>query len=388
MSQTPRTDQNDSLSSRLGFPETTIEIGPTHPAIRRVMTPVGGTASFIVELDDDRITNLEVDIGLGHRGFEKQVESGSWDDALPYVSRLGWASGLHAEIAYCLAVESLAEIASPDRAIWTRMLVGELARVSDHYARLGATMAAIGLRDAENVANAGEELASEALVAATGGGPLVGFSCFGGIRRALPEHFLEGWSKQRSLIDDELTRFGSVATSNPTCTRRLRGVAPLVPEDAIAWSVTGTALRASGISADVRKDRPYLAYGALEFDVPAGEQGDDLDRMLVVIEEIRQSLGMIDQCHKILSSLGPGEVCVSGEVIIPEGEAVATVESSTGELAFFVVSDGVGLPRRIRCRAPSFFHAQVLPTMMVGARLDDLLPTVALMHLVSAECDR
>ena len=161
MSQTSRPDQNDSLSSRLGFPETTLEIGPTHPAIRRVMTPVGGTTSFIVALDDDRITNLEVDIGLGHRGFEKQAESGSWDDALPYVSRLGWVSGLHAEIAYCLAAESLAEIGLPDRAIWTRMLVGELARVSDHYSRLGAAMAAIGLRDAENVANAGEELVFE-----------------------------------------------------------------------------------------------------------------------------------------------------------------------------------------------------------------------------------
>ena len=388
MSSKLRREQGESLSSRLGFPETTIEVGPTHPAIRRVMTPVGGTASFLVDLDDDRITDLEVEIGFGHRGFEKQVESGSWAEALPYVSRLGWASGLQAEVAYCLAVEGLAEVSLPDRAVWTRMLVSELSRVSDHFARLGATMAAIGLRDAENVANAGEELAAEALVSATGGGPLAGFSCLGGIRRALPASFLEGWSSQRSLIDQELARFSALSISNPTCTRRLLGVAPLIPQDALDWGVTGVVLRASGVAADVRKDRPYLAYSALEFEVPIGEQGDDLDRLLVSIEEVRQSLGMIDQCHKLLSSLGSGEVCVSAGIDVPEGEAVATVESSTGEFSFFVVSDGEGLPRRIRCRPPSFFHAQVLPTMMVGARLDDLLPTAALLHLVSAECDR
>jgi NADH:ubiquinone oxidoreductase subunit D len=178
----------------------------------------------------------------------------------------------------------------------------------------------------------------------------------------------------------------------------LHGVAPMSAEDCLSWGVTGPALRASGSPTDVRRDRPYLAYAALDFDVPIGESGDGFDRMLVVLEELRQSLGMVDQCHKLLSSLGPGAIAASTDDAagssglasseVPAGEAVETVESSTGELAFFVVSDGSGLPRRVRCRPPSFFHAQAMPVMLRGARLDDLLPTAALLHLVSGECDR
>lgn len=384
----------ESLSARLGFPETTIEAGLTHPGIRQTMTPVGGTTSFLIDLDDDRITALEVEIGLGHRGFEKECESRGWAEALPYVSRMALASGVIAEVTYCGAIEALAGIALPDRAIWMRMLVSELARVSDHFARLGAVMTAIGLGDGLRVANRGEALAARALSSATGAGPVAGFVCLGGVLRAPTSDFLDNWAAYNAGLAAEVQQFDRVATSNPTCVRRLRGVAPLGVEDAMAWGVTGPTLRAAGAPIDVRRDQPYLAYGALDFDVPIGERGDDFDRLLVVIEEIRQSLNMIDQCHKLLTSLGPGETRAARkenggeEFAVPQGESVYSTESSTGELGFFVASDGEGLPRRIRCRAPSFFHAQALPAMLVGARLDDLLPTVALIHLVSAECDR
>lgn len=378
-----------SLSRRLGFAETTIELGPTHPGVRRATEAAGGAASFIVELDDDRITNLEVEIGYGHRGFEKQVEQGGWADALPYVARLGWSSGVLAETAYCLAVEALAGLVPPDRAIWGRMLVGELARVTDHFARLGATLAAIGLRDAEAVVHAAEAEAARALAVAAGAGPIAGYVCLGGVRHGFDPVFAEAWPRVRKALDEALARFDAGAARNPTCTRRLRDVAVLGVDDARAWGVTGIALRAAGGAEDVRRTQPYLAYPAVAFDVPVGERGDALDRMLVVAEEIRQSLAIVDQCHKLLASLGPGDL---GEpitaVVASPGETVATVESSTGALAFLIVADEAGRPGRIRCRAPSFFHAQVLPLMLRGARLDDLLPTVAGLHIVGPECDR
>jgi NADH:ubiquinone oxidoreductase subunit D len=386
------TEEGESLSERLGFAETIIEFGPLHPGVRHVMTSVGGSASFLVELDDDRITGLEVEIGLAHRGFEKQVESGDWAAALPYVSRLGLASGVLAETAYCLAVESLAGLALPDRAIWLRMLVGELARVSDHWSRLGATMAAIGLQEGARVAATGETRAARALAGATGVGPLEGYVKVGGVSRGLADEFAQGWPTMAVRLMDELEHFERVAVSNPTCVRRLRDVAPLGVEEALAWGVTGPALRAAGSSMDLRRDHPYLAYGALEFDVPIGENGDGLDRLLVIVEEIRQSLRMVDQCHRLLVSLGPGRVLSEaagpGEVALARGEVVASVESSTGELAFLLSSDGTSRLRRARCRAPSFFHAQAMPVMLRGARLDDLLPTAALLHLISAEHDR
>lgn len=396
MSSPPARTGLDSLSESLGFSETRIELGMTHPGVRHAMTQAGGTASFLVRLDDDRITELEVEIGLGHRGFEKQVESTSYAGALPYVARLGHASGAIAETAYCLAVEMLGRVGIPDRAVWLRMLVNEVARVTDHFARLTAVMSAIGLREAGLIAEQGEVLGARLLSAATGRGPLEGWLRIGGVASPLPADFEERWVDSRSRIEDRLGRFATIAVSNPTCQRRLRDVAPLSGEEALAWGVSGAMLRATGEPADVRRDAPYLAYAALDFDVPVGETGDDYDRLLVLVEETRQSLGMIDQCHKLLASLGPGAILAEGQgfvsqgdpPLMPAGEAVATVESSTGELAFWVVADGSGFPQRVRCRAPSFFHAQAMQRLMLGARLDDLLPTAALLHLVSGECDR
>ncbi len=388
----------ESLSDSLGFPETLVEVGLTHPGVRHAMTAVGGTTSFLVQLDDDRITDLEVEVGLGHRGFEKEVESTTFDRASPYVARLGYAGGVLAETAYYLALETLVGAKLPDRAIWLRMLVGEIARVSDHFGRLAAVMSAIGLRDAELTAQRAELVAARLLASAAGRGPLGGWLRIGGVASALPEDFPEQWVASEHRLRESIAHFESIAIANPTLQRRLRDVAPMSVDDCLAWGVTGPALRAAGSPMDIRRDRPYLAYSALDFDVPIGETGDDFDRILVVLEEVRQSLGMVEQCHKLLVSLGPGDIIESrdhsvdpaegAESNVPAGEAVATVESSTGELAFFIVSDGSELPRRIRCRPPSLFHAQAMPAMLRGARLDDLLPTAALLHLVSGECDR
>ena len=203
-----------SLSARLGFPETAVEVGFSHPGVRHVMTAAGGTASFLVHLDDDRITDLEVDIGFGHRGFEFTCEQGSWFAALPYVSRLGLATGVLAETAYCGAVESLAGLPIPDRAIWGRMLINELARVVDHATRLGAVLNALGLGEGAGVAHRLETLAINALRAATGGGPFEGYVVPGGVTTGLSEGFAEDWVDRRAALDAELALLDRVAIRN------------------------------------------------------------------------------------------------------------------------------------------------------------------------------
>ena len=398
----------ESLSDALGFVGTVIEVGHSHPGVRRVLAAAGGTVSFLVSLDDERITDLEVEIGIGHRGFEKEVESLPWHRALPYVGRLGYAGGLLAEVGYCLAVEELAGVELPERAIWLRILASEIARVSDHFARLAAAATAIGLPAAEAVAQQGEVEAARLLEAFTGCGPLVGWVRLGGVARAPADGFAERWRESHTAINTTLVGFEAVAINNPSCQQRLRDVASFSVEDCVAWGVTGPILRAAGMPADVRRDAPYLAYDSVDFDVPIGENGDNFDRLLVVVEEIRQSLRIVDQCQDLLASLGPGVIRLSdpgwGEPdgtdlsarsavvlegpTIPAGEVAIAIESSTGELGLFLVSDGEGLPRRIRCRSASFLHAQAMPEMLRGARLDDLLPTAAMLHLVSGECDR
>jgi NADH-quinone oxidoreductase subunit D len=397
-----------TLSEALGFSETVVEVGLTHPGVRRVLGAAGGTVDFLVSLDDERITELEVEIGLGHRGFEKEVESIPWHRALPYVARLGLASGLMAETGYCLALEELAGVALPDRAIWLRTLASELARVADHFSRLAAVAAAIGLPSAEGLAQQGGWTATRLLESLTGAGVFAGWVGLGGVARALPEDFEPNWQKSRAEIEATVARFDAIAVQNPSCQTRLRDVAPLSANDCLAWGVTGPSIRAAGMAIDVRRDAPYLAYGSLDFDIPIGENGDDFDRLLIVVEEVRQSLRIVDQCQDRLADLGPGAIRLaepgwcepcendpaahSASVLegpsIPPGEVATSIESSTGELAFFLVSDGGPLPRRIHCRGASFFHAQAMPEMLRGAQLDDLLPTAAILHLVSGECDR
>jgi NADH:ubiquinone oxidoreductase subunit D len=397
-----------TLSESLGFAETIIEVGHTHPGVRRVLSTVGGTISFLAKLDDQRIVDLEVEIGIGHRGFEKEVENGPWHRALPYVNRLGYASGVMAEIGYCIAVEKLAGMEIPERATWLRMMVSEVARIEDHFARLSAVAVAIGLSVAERTAHQGELRAARFLKCMTARGPLGGWARLGGVASAPTSELEEAWSLAKTEIETIVARFDKVAVGNPSCQKRLREVAVLSADDCIAWGVTGPILRSAGMPMDVRRDSPYLDYAAVDFDIPIGENGDAFDRMLVVVEEIRQSLRIIDQAQSHLAGLDGGAIRCDApgwcepDIVIDEarqgvgqegpiiaaGEAAFSIESSTGELGFFLVSDGGALPRRIRCRAASFQHAQAMPQMLRGGRLDDLLPTAAMLHLVSAECDR
>jgi NADH-quinone oxidoreductase subunit D len=392
LSTAPEIPASRTLSERLGFPEAVVELGHTHPSVRRVMTGVGNTLSFLVTLDDDRIEALEVEIGLGHRGLEKEVESRPWHEALPYVARLGYASGPIAQVGYCLALERLAGQGVPERATWLRTLVCELARITDHLARIAALSTAIGASAAERAVQHAEVVAMQLLVAAIGGGPLGSWAQPGGVAGDLPADFGEIWARSRSELEATLDRFAVLLLDHPTAAQRLVEVAPLSADVCLALGVTGPCLRAAGIGFDLRRDAPFLAYGELDFDVPIGERGDDYDRLAVVVEEIRQSLRMGEQCLGRLAALEriPGDLASTalGNLAIPAGEVTFSIESSTGELTFFLVSDGSGLPRRIRCRAPSFFHAQALPAALAHAHLDDLLPTAALFHLVSGECDR
>lgn len=392
-----------TLSERLGFRPAVLEIGSTHPAVRRVLAGSGSSAAFLVALDDDRIESLEVEIGQTHRGFEREVESRPWHEALPYVARLGYAAGPIAQLAYCLGIERLMGVEVAAAVRWHRTLVCELARATDHLARVAALATAIGASAAERVAAQAERIASEWLGLAVGGGPLevwtrpgAGASRAAAFVRASEQR----WATARGRLDGAIDRLAALLLDHPISAARLCDVAPLTPEVASAFAVTGPCLRASGVARDLRLETPQLAYDELDFDLAIGSRGDDFDRLAVVLEELRQSLSMIEQCGARLrdSSAEPPAVAQAAEaeadrapgepLDVPAGEVEIALESSTGELGFLIVSDGGPRPRRVRCRAPSFFHAQALPAVLIGARLDDLLPTVALFHLVGPEHDR
>jgi len=390
LSAPPESGASRTLSDRLGFAPAVVELGPTHAGVRRVMGGVGATTSFLVTLDDDRIEALEVEIGLGHRGFEHEVESRPWLEALPYVARLGYAGSPIAQTAYCLALEPLMGLEPPERATWLRTLVCELARVGDHLARIAALAAALGTGAAERAARRAEQVALGVLASALGAPLLEPWAVPGGVARDLPDGFSEAFRTARDALRSDLDRIARDLLEQPSAVARLVDVAALDGASARALGVTGPCLRAAGVARDLRRDAPYLAYGELDFALPVGTRGDDFDRLAVVIAEIRESLRMAGQCLARLPDAPPafGSGSDAADRTVGPGEVAFSVEGSTGELGFLLVSDGGRLPRRLRVRAPSFFHAQALPAALIHARLDDLLPTAALFHLVSAECDR
>jgi NADH-quinone oxidoreductase subunit D len=217
--------------------------------------------------------------------------------------------------------------------------------------------------------------------------------------------------KIRTLLAD----FDAVVTQNRIFVDRLKGTGVISREDCIRYAVTGPVLRSVGVPLDVRKDEPYLTYADVDFDVPVGEVGDNFDRYLVCVEEMHQSLRIVEQCLAKLENLGPGPVNIDdprvrwpakGRVFnqmeeliqqfksvtegprVPAGEAYFPIESANGEFGFYVVSDGSAVPVKVRCRPPSFINTAPLPLMVKGSMLPDIIPTFDFVNMIGGECDR
>jgi NADH-quinone oxidoreductase subunit D len=384
-----------------------LNMGPSHPASH-------GTVKFVIELDGESIVNLDVQVGYLHRGFEKECESGTWYQALPYTDRLNYNSAILANVGYCLAVEKLLQVQTPERCQWLRVLGGELARVADHLTRAGAACLELAAMTPFLFGIEARELAWDLQEMLCGARVTSNYVRIGGVKHDMPHDFpraaREFVSKIRALLKD----FDDVVTENRIFVDRLRGTGFVSKEDCIRYGVTGPLLRAAGVPHDLRKSEPYLVYDQIDFDIPVGEVGDNYDRYLVVVEEMQQSLRIVDQCVDWLEK-NPGPVNVDdprvrwpakGRVfnrmeeliqqfkavtegpMVPPGEAYHAIESANGELGFYVVSDGTAVPWKVRCRPPSFINLQPLPLMVKGSLLADLIPTFDFVNMIGGECDR
>ena len=381
---------------------------PSHPATH-------GTVKFILELDGETIIKLDVQIGYLHRGFEKECESGTYYQAIPYTDRLNYNSAILSNLAYVLAVEKLIECPIPRRGQWVRVLAGELSRVGDHLTRLGATCLELGAMTPFLYGIQARELNWDMQEMLCGARVTSNYIRIGGVQRDLPGGFEgqceEGLREIERLMDD----FDKIVTSNRIFTDRFRSTGVLSRERCIEFAITGPLLRAAGVPYDVRKAEPYLVYDEIDFDVPIGTLGDNFDRFLVVQDEVVQSIRIIRQCLEVLRGTRGEPVDVDdprvrwpakGRVFgrmeeliqlfkgvtegikVPAGEAYAAIESPNGELGFYVVSDGSGKPYKVRCRPPSFVNTQPLAEMVEGGMLADIVPTFDMVNMIGGECDR
>jgi NADH-quinone oxidoreductase subunit D len=385
-----------------------LNMGPSHPATH-------GTVKFLIELDGETIVDLDIQVGYLHRGFEKECESGTWYQAIPYTDRLNYNSAILANIGYCLAVEKLLEIETPERCQWLRTMGGELSRLGDHLTRCGAACLELSAMTPFLFGIEARELTWDLMEMLCGARVTSNYVRIGGVKHDLHPSFPSVCRENIGRIRGLLKDYEAVVTQNRLFVDRLRGTGMIAKETLIQYAVTGPLLRAAGIPMDLRKDQPYLKYADVDFDVPIGEVGDNYDRYLVCVEEMQQSLRIIEQCLIALEKIGPGPVNVDdarvrwpakGRVfnrmeeliqqfkavtegpLVPAGEAYQAIESANGELGFYVVSDGTAQPWKVRCRPPSFINLQPMPLMLKGGMLADLIPTFDFLNMVGGECDR
>jgi NADH-quinone oxidoreductase subunit C/D len=382
-----------------------LNIGPSHPAMH-------GTLRVMVELDGETIVRANCEIGFLHRCFEKMAETHPYNQVIPYTDRLNYCSAPSNNVGYCKTVEKLLGVEIPPRAQAMRVILMELSRIIDHIISVGTGGLDLGALTGffhlftyrEKVYNLFEKLCGARLT--------VSMTRIGGMAQDAPEGWFDevlGFCKEMRAGVDEITK---LLLDNKIFIIRTQGVCPVKANEAIDWGYTGPLLRASGVNLDLRKATPYYGYDGLDFDIPVGTNGDIYDRYLVRIEEMKQSIRIIEQvCKKVpggdftIRDKGialPEKKDVYGNIeglmnhfmlVIkglrpPIGETYDATEAPNGELGFYLVSDGSANPYRLKVRPPCFAIYQSYPHVVRGAMLADAIATVASMNVIAGELDR
>lgn len=382
-----------------------LNMGPSHPAMH-------GTVRIVLELSGETIVKSDVQIGYLHRGFEKMCERGTWSQVFPYADRLNYVSPMLNNVGYALAVEKLCEIQVPDRCQWYRMILGELARISDHLTCTGAMAMELGAFTPFLWFIKAREMLWDILEEETGARLTHSFGRIGGMAApptpALKQMCREALPKILGLVEEG----EGMLLKNRIFLDRLEGVGIISGEDAVALSWTGPCLRASGVPYDVRKVHPYLKYDEVDFEMPLGKNGDNLDRFLIRLQELRQSVRIVLQACDRMADEGPVNVddprvilpakdevynTIEGTIRhfklvmegakVPAGEVYSYTEGGNGELGFYLVSDGTGTPWRVRIRPPCFAITGGLSKLINGAMLSDIVPTFGSLNMIGGECD-
>ena len=382
-----------------------LQMGPSHPATH-------GTVRFTLTLDGETVVKCDTEVGYLHRGFEKECENSTWTQVFPYTDRLNYVSPLLSNFGYALTVEKLLELEVPERCNYIRTIMGEISRLSDHLTSVGAGALELGAMTAFLYAIEGRELVWDLIEQVTGARLTVSYGRIGGVKDDLTDDFADNWKVVRGRLFEIHADLARLMSRNRIFMDRMEGTGVLTPEAAISYGYTGPCLRSTGVAYDVRKDHPYFCYDRVDFDVAVGTTGDNYDRYMVRMEEMLQSIRIIDQC---LVQMSPGPVNADDpRVVLPEkqkvyntiesmiahfklifegiqvppGEVYGYVEGGNGEIGYYIVSDGTGKPYRLHGRAPSFIMMGGIHKLFEGGMLADIIPTFDTINMIGGECDR
>jgi NADH-quinone oxidoreductase subunit C/D len=360
-----------------------VNMGPQHPSTH-------GVFRAVVVLDGETVTSLKPVMGYLHRNHEKIGERNTFLQNMPYTDRLDYFNSMSNNWGYALAVEKLMGIQVAERAEYIRVIMSELTRIQNHLIWIGMMLNDLGTYFTPALyAFEERELILDVFEAASGSRMMCNYYRFGGVVRDVPA---EAFEKIKGLVHDRLPakidEFERLLSENEVLVSRLKGVGYLSAEDAIATSTTGPVLRASGVPYDIRRADPYGIYDRFDFDVVSRPEGDMYARYAVRIEEMRQSLRILEQAIRDIPEGPVMSVKPMYQVRVPAGEAYGRIEAPKGELGFYVISNGKPNPWRYHVRAPSFINLTALEMMCVGNKVADFVAILGAIDIVLGELDR
>ena len=382
-----------------------LSMGPQHPSTH-------GVLRLVLELEGETVVRAIYDIGYLHTGFEKSFESKTYSQGITLTDRMDYLAPLSNNLGFCLATEKLLDLEIPPRAQWIRVLLTELTRIQSHLVWLGTHAIDLGamsvflycFREREEILHIFEAVSGQRM--------MTSYFRVGGLALEPPLGWLKGVEKFAKSFPARIDEYEALLTRNPIWLRRTQGVGYISAEDAIAYGLSGPSLRGSGVDWDIRKRQPYSSYEKFDFKVATRPEGDVYGRYLARVEEMRQSLRIVNQA---MEGLPEGPVKADApHIVLPERESMKTsiealiyhfkivtegfhppvgevyqaIESPRGELGFYMVSDGSPKPFRCHVRAPSFANLQALPKMIEGRLIADVVACIGTIDIVLGEVDR
>jgi NADH-quinone oxidoreductase subunit D len=382
-----------------------LNMGPQHPSTH-------GVLRLVLEIDGETVIRVLPDIGFLHTGIEKTCEAKFYQQVVPLTDRIDYLCPMSNNLCYVLAVEKLLGLEIPPKAQWVRVMLNELTRINSHLVWLGTHALDMGamsvflycFREREDVLRLFEAVSGQRM--------MTSYFRVGGLALEPPIGFFDRVKKFADRFPSNVDEYENLLTNNPIWKGRTKGVAKLAAEDAIALGATGPTLRASGVDFDLRRDMPYSGYENFQFKVPVSQDCDVYARYLCRVQELRESIGIVAQAFSGMPE-GPVKADAPKVVLpdreqmktqmealiyhfkivtegfaVPAGEVYQSIESPRGEMAYYIVSDGTAKPYRVHMRTPSFYNLQVLPNMIVGRLLADVVAAIGSIDIVLGEIDR
>jgi NADH-quinone oxidoreductase subunit D len=385
-----------------------VNFGPNHPSTH-------GVLRLVVDLDGETVAGIRAVIGYLHTGFEKNMEHKSWWKSVTYAPRMDYVAFHANELLYVLAIEKLLGMEAPPRAVWARMAMAELNRIHSHLVWLGTSALELGAISLFWYCFDDRDAILDLFEMAGGTRMHTRYVQVGGIAEDLPPGFVAETRKFCEQMPKSVDEYEAILDRNAIWLERTKGVGLLSADDALALAQSGPMLRSTGVDWDLRRDTPYLAYDEIEFDVPVYGGGDVYDRYRVHMDEMRESVRIINQCldrldategmpwiaddrkvvlpprhelHTSMESLIHHFKIVTDGFTVPEGEVYVAIESPRGEAGCYLVSDGGARPWRVKFRAPSFAALQATATIVQGLLVADLIAAGGSLDPVMGDADR